>query len=124
MKRILVIDDNEVFRWSLSKTLKAAGFEVEVAPEGSAAIKLFKQQPFDLIITDLIMPGKEGLETIMDLKKLNSHIKIIAMSGGGRSDAGEYLPLAKGLGASHTLTKPFTEDELLGAISNLLKPPA
>jgi CheY-like chemotaxis protein len=123
MKRILLVDDNDAFRRLLGRTLELAGYEIQTAAEGSAALKLFQQQLFDLVITDLIMPGKEGLETIIELHRLKPRMKIIAMSGGGRSDAGEYLPMAQGLGANLTLTKPFSEQEILEAITSLLSLP-
>ena len=85
MPRILLVDDDEAFRKMLHKTLERAGYEVQDAPNGRAALAAYSQQPSDLIITDLVMPEKEGIETIMELCRLHAGVKIIAMSGGGRS---------------------------------------
>ena len=120
MKRILLVDDNDAFRQPLREILRAAGYEVRTAPEGKVALQLFRQRPFDLVVTDLIMPEKEGLETIMELKQIEPGLKIIAMSGGGRVDAGDYLPMAEMLGASATLAKPFEVEKILELIARVL----
>jgi len=120
MKRILVVDDNEPFRRMVGKMLEGAGYTVVVAGDGLAALAIFRQQPIDLVLTDLIMPEKEGLETILELRKLAANIKIIAMSGGGRVDADDYLPLATAFGAVRTLAKPFLAAELLAAVADVL----
>ena len=120
MTRILLVDDNESFRTPLRSVLERAGYEVQVADEGRSALNLYQEQPFDLVITDLIMPGKEGLETIMELRQFQPGPKVIAMSGGGRMDASDYLPMAKRLGATETLAKPFTADEILKLVRRVL----
>jgi DNA-binding NarL/FixJ family response regulator len=84
------------------------------------SIKLYRANPTDLIITDLIMPEKEGIETIMELKKDFPDVKIIAISGGGRSKPESYLNLAKQLGAKRVFPKPIDREELLNAIRELL----
>lgn len=119
-ERILIIDDDERTRKLFRKILEKAEYEVSEAPNGKVGIRLYHEQPADLIITDIIMPEKEGIETIMELRKEFPEIKIIAMSGGGRIDAGSYLDIAKKIGASEVLTKPFTPDELLEAITKVL----
>ena len=123
MKTILLVDDNEAFRRLLRKTLESAGYSVLQAGNGVEALTIFQGQPVDLVITDLIMPEKEGLETILELRKLSSTVKIIAISGGGRLDADDYLPLAKGFGAARTLTKPFLAAEILTAVAEVLSEP-
>jgi CheY-like chemotaxis protein len=120
MKRILLIDDNEAFRRPMGEILQRAGYEVESAPEGRAALNLYRRQAFDLVITDLIMPGMEGVETILALRQLAPALKIIAVSGGGRLDAQDYLPIAEHLGANKTLAKPFSAHALLDTVSCLL----
>jgi DNA-binding response OmpR family regulator len=120
MKRILLVDDNESFRRPLAEILRNYGYEVHTADEGSAALKLFQSQRFDLVVTDLIMPGKEGVETIMELRRLEPDVKIIAISGGGRIDANDYLATARMLGAARTLVKPFDVTEILEAMGSLL----
>lgn len=122
MKRILLVDDNDSFRRSLAQTLQRADYEVLPAADGEVALSIFRQQPVDLVITDLIMPEKEGLETIMELRRLQPNIKVIAISGGGRNDPGDYLPIAEQLGAAKTLAKPFTAEEILAAVAQVLEP--
>ncbi len=117
---ILVVDDEEQIRSTLKQMLESSGYEVMEAPDGNVALWLFKDKPSDLIITDLIMPEKEGIETIMELKRDYPGVKIIAISGGGTGDPKDYLKLAKQIGADSTLAKPFEKDELLKAIDDLL----
>jgi DNA-binding response OmpR family regulator len=118
--RILIIDDDDRTRKLFRKILEREKYEVTEACDGKEGIKLFRNEPADLVITDIIMPEKEGIETIMDLRKEYPEVKIIAISGGGRVEAGSYLEVAKKIGAAQTLAKPFTPDELLEAITNVL----
>ncbi len=120
MKHILIIDDESQIRLMLRKLLEAEGYGVTVAPNGKEGIRLYNENPMDLIITDLIMPEKEGIETIMELKKKHPDIKIIAMSGGGKNLSDGYLLLAKKMGAMKTFEKPIRKKALLEAISNLI----
>ncbi len=121
MKRILVIDDDDTFRVMLGKLFRNAGYEVTVAENGKEAIRRQEANPADLIVTDLIMPDQEGLETIMAIRKSYPATKIIAMSGGGLLQPGRYLELAENLGAQRTFTKPFKNTEILQAANELLK---
>ncbi len=121
MSRILVIDDDPLIREMLTSSLKRAGYEVQSAPDGNAALKIHEATPADLIITDIIMPEKDGLETIQDFRRLFPAVKIIAMSGGGRIGADNYLHIAKNLGAQTILRKPFTFEELLEVVEKLLQ---
>ena len=123
MKRILIVDDDEPFRRILRETLRLAGYVVTTAENGAVALRLFRQEPVDLVMTDLIMPEKEGIETILELLRLQVDLKIIAMSGGGCREAGDYLPIARHLGASEVLTKPFTAQDLMEAVETLLACP-
>ncbi len=116
MPRILIIDDDAQIRKMLRLTLAAAGFEVAEAPDGKIAMKIMRQAPAELVVTDLIMPEKEGIETIIELKRDFPEVKIIAISGGGRIDPKDYLFLAEKLGAQITLEKPFSRKEILDAI--------
>lgn len=120
MARILVIDDNRGFREMLADMLERNGYTVLEAPDGEAGIRLYRQSPCDLIITDLIMPGKEGFETINDLKQEFPDVKIIAMTGVRWVDTEDYLKLAGRLGAQRTLAKPFNQKEVLETIRDLL----
>ena len=116
MTRILLVDDDESFRPMIASALERFGFDVVSAVNGREALKLFQEQRPDLVITDLIMPEKEGLETIRDLRLLAPDVRIIAMSGGGRNNPVCYLRIASQLGADQILPKPFSFQELLDAI--------
>ena len=118
--RILVIDDDEQMRVLLQQAMQWAGFEVVAAENGRKGQQLFEEQPADLIITDLIMPEQEGLETIRILKQGYPAVKIIAISGGGRIGPEAYLPAAMELGADRIFTKPFDVKELISAVQELL----
>lgn len=122
MARILVIEDEADIRGLYRKLLEQAGHEVIEAPDGGVGVKLYRNNPTDLIITDIIMPEKEGLETIMELRRDFRHAKIIAISGGGAAMTSETcLHLAKGLGAAKALAKPFSKQELLDAVTEVLE---
>ncbi|MBL4693645.1 MAG: response regulator [Magnetovibrio sp.] len=116
----MVIDDEEMVRESLRITLETAGYEVTDAENGNVGILLHQQKQFQLIITDLIMPGKEGIETIIELKRDYPGIKIIAISGGGRTAFSDYLNIASELGVTATLQKPFQEDDLTTCVRDCL----
>ena len=120
MTTILLVDDDEQLRTMLSVVLKRAGYEVQVAVDGIEANNFYRSHPTDLIITDLIMPEKDGLEIIRDLRKDYPQAKIIAMSGGGRTGTANYLKVAKAFGAQRVLDKPFLHQEMLEAIREVL----
>jgi len=98
------------------------GYEVVEAADGKAGMRLFRESPADLVITDLIMPEKEGIETIMDLRRNFPDVKIIAMSGGGIIQAEDYLGMAQGVGAHRVFEKPFGVSDMLKAVRDLLDP--
>lgn len=116
MARILVIDDQELVREAILVALEGAGHEVAEAENGQEGITLQKEQPFNLVITDIVMPVKEGVETIQELRRDFDGLKIIAISGGGRSKSDNYLEVAGRLGADKVLPKPFTNAELLTCV--------
>jgi len=122
MTSILLVDDDEQFRSMLSESLSRAGYEVTEARDGNEGIQLYRDRPFDLIITDLIMPEKEGLETIQEFRRNYPEIKIIAISGGSRHGPVDYLKIAKAFGARHALAKPFTRQEILEVVAQVLEP--
>ncbi len=121
MARILVVDDEILIREALRQVLEHAGYEVMDAPNGRVAMRLYDEKPADLVITDLIMPDQEGLETIMQLRRLSDRVKIIAISGGGRYGLSEFLDVAKKLGAQRTLNKPFNLQDILAIVNELLE---
>jgi CheY-like chemotaxis protein len=120
MTSILVIDDQELVRASIRITLEAAGHEVVEAENGEVGIKLQEEHGFDLVITDILMPVKEGIETIVDLRRDYGDLKIIAISGGSRSKTMDYLKAATNLGADMVLPKPFSNAELLSCVNECL----
>src|SRR5690242_154037 len=119
MARILIVDDQEVARKSLDFALKAAGHETVMAQDGGEALRHQKQRPADLVILDLFMPEKEGLETIAEMRKKFPQLPIIAVSGGQRI-SGAMLEVARRLGAVDVFGKPFDPKELLEAIDRAL----
>lgn len=119
--RILVIDDDEQMRKLLRQVMEWSGYEVVEAEDGRAGMRMQEQLQADLVITDLIMPEQEGLETITALKEMYPGVKIIAISGGGRIGPEAYLPAAKELGADKVFSKPFDVKELAEAVKELLQ---
>jgi len=105
----------------LALFLRTAGFEVSVAEDGEAALKILAALAVDLVVLDLIMPGKEGLETLMALRKSGRNPKVVAVSGGAKIVSSDFLPVAKKLGADAILKKPFRNEVLLETITELLQ---
>jgi len=124
MTRILVVDDDDQIRRMVQRTLERAGYDVEPAADGKEALARFEAHPADLVITDLVMPEKEGLETIMTLIRKWKAPRIIAMSGGGWNHPEEYLEAARVLGVAATLEKPFANKDLLTLVRSVLERPA
>ncbi len=122
MARILLIDDETPIRHALRRTLSKAGHTVIEAPNGQIGLDLFHQHAPDLVLTDLLMPERDGIETIRALRQVDPYVRIIAMSGGGCWEAMRDMALtvATFCGAARTLAKPFTPQELLGAVSAVL----
>ena len=116
----LIIDDEELARFTIREMLEGAGYEVDEAENGRIGVDKQNATPFDMVITDIIMPEKEGVETIIDLKQRYPDLKIIAISGGGRTRNLDFLKLSERFGASKLLAKPFTEGQLLEAVEDLL----
>jgi CheY-like chemotaxis protein len=117
--RILVIDDNEALRSILRLQLEAAGHEVVDAPDGRVGLRLFQEWPADVVLCDLFMPEKEGLETIRELRQAGA-AHIIAMSGDGPVGTGVLLRVACHLGADAAPSKPFDSDELFEVLRQVL----
>ena len=120
MASVLVIDDEVQIRRMLRKVLETEGYEVMDAADGSKGISLYREHPADLVLTDILMPNKEGLETITTLRRDFPEVRIIAMSGGGMVDSEYCLRMAKGLGAARVYSKPFEIEGLLKDIGELL----
>jgi two-component system response regulator (stage 0 sporulation protein F) len=120
MAKILVFDDEPFILLMLKKMLERAGHEVDIALNGSDGMELFEKNKPDLLITDIIMPHKDGLEVVLQLRKKYPELKIIAISGGGRIHPEGYLPSAKHFGADLVFQKPLVQKEFLLAVSLLL----
>ena len=120
MAKIIVIDDEPSILLMLKKMLEKAGHEVDIALNGSDGFELFEKFKPDLIITDIIMPQKDGLEVVLELRRKHPDLKIIAISGGGRIHPEGYLPSAKHFGANMIFQKPLVQKEFLQAVSSLL----
>jgi YesN/AraC family two-component response regulator len=120
MSKVLIIDDEPYILLMLKKMLEKAGYEVDLASNGKEGMDLFAKASADLVITDIIMPDKEGLEIIMEMKKQRPDLKIIAISGGGRISPESYLECAAHFGASRVFQKPFKQKELVSAVNELI----
>jgi CheY-like chemotaxis protein len=124
MPRILIIDDNEAMRAVLSDLLTQAGYETVEAASGRAAVQVQRERPAELLITDIFMPETDGLEVILHFRQEFPAVKIIAVSGGGSRGMVELLGVARKMGAQRALIKPFSLEELLEAVAELIGPAA
>lgn len=115
-KRILVIDDNDMIRDMMCTILVDAGYRVVAAANGKEGLDALAAQPIDLILTDILMPEKEGIETIIEVRKIRPDMKIVAISGGGRVHNFDPLVIAGKIGADVTLAKPFEPEDLLAVV--------
>ncbi|MEJ6789961.1 response regulator [Brevundimonas sp. BR2-1] len=123
MANILVVDDDPTVRMIASEILTRAGHEVSEAADGDEALKQVGEIPFDLVVLDMLMPNKDGLETIAELRGRRPPMRILAISSGGRMDAGQLLRMALVFGADETMAKPLRSDALTEAVSRLLAMP-
>ena len=119
-KRIVFMDDDPAIQKLVESVLEEAGYQVRLAANGREGMKLLAEEPADLVITDLIMPEQEGLESIVLIRQRYPGIRIIAVSGGLRRGEIDMLPTADKLGADRTLRKPLVPEELLQVIADLL----
>ncbi len=120
MATVLIVDDNDLMRDMLVQMIEMEEISAIPAEDGNKAIALLKTNDIDLVITDIVMPEKEGLELIMYLKKKYPNIPVIAISGGARIGPQTYLTTATGLGAKYTFTKPIPRADLLAAVRKCL----
>jgi DNA-binding response OmpR family regulator len=120
MPKILVIDDDVMVRNTISKVLRHSGFEVIVAEDGVRGLASFRRERPDLVITDIIMPEKEGIETIIEMRREHPDTKIIAVSGGGRIGNADFLGMATSLGAAAVIAKPFLPEDLISQVKSCL----
>ena len=126
MARVLVIDDEEDIRRVFDVMLKNAGHDAVLAVDGHDALQQFERQHFDLVICDLFMPNKEGIETLRELRRLNPAVPVVMMSSGIESASYlglaqvDYLAMANGLGATRTIEKPFKYSQLVTLVQECL----
>jgi CheY-like chemotaxis protein len=121
MARILVIDDEELIRETIRMKLEQSGHVVIEAANGVEGLRALEDGLFDLVVTDIIMPDQEGIETIRKIRHRDPRVAIIAISGGGRGRNYQFLDIAKKLGANEALPKPFTGSQLLALVETTLK---
>lgn len=120
---MLVIEDDRPLLLAMARAFTNAGAQVILAPDGAEGLKRFMTSSPDLVVTDIIMPEREGIETILAMKAARPEVPILAISGGGQTPAREFLTLAKGLGADAVLAKPFRAGQLLDAARLLIDLP-
>jgi len=120
MSTILLIDDNKGTREAMRRAIERAGHRVATAAEGDQGIRLDRELAPDLVVVDMLMPGKEGAATIIEIREARPEARILAISGGGSFVATEILRLAELVGADAAIQKPFSTAELLAAIDRCL----
>lgn len=117
---VLVIEDDAITRTTIASVLEDLGYQVFTAENGRAGLDLYAAEPADLVITDIYMPEKDGIETIMSLREKAVSPKIIAMSGGGEASGMDVLRMARLLGADATMLKPVSVPRMLREVADLL----
>jgi DNA-binding response OmpR family regulator len=120
--RILVIDDDLAVRETLAQVLSERSYDVVLAPTGAHGLALFNAAPTDLVITDIVMPVMEGLQTLREFRRGRPALPIIAISGGSHAGRNAFLDIARQLGAWEVLMKPFDPDELVARVESCLSP--
>ncbi len=121
--RILVVDDDAQVLALMKAILEREGYPVDAVGDGNLAVQVFDPARHRLVITDIVMPEKEGIETIMDLRSRKPDLAVIAISGGGRIGPEDYLAWVRRCGVRHTFTKPVRREDLLAAVAELLGQP-
>lgn len=121
MAKILIIDDEKVVREKLKINLKEEGYEVFTAKDGVEGLEVIKKEIIDLVIMDVIMPKKGGIETLMDIQSITKNMKIIIITGKVSKESDAFVTLVKNFGASKILNKPFKREELLSSVKELLE---
>ena len=119
-KTILVIEDEILLRSLMRKGLEKKGFNVLEAVNGCDGVDIFEKEKPSLVVTDMLMPDKEGMQTIQELRQIDPNVKIVAMSGGGSTKNMAFLEMAERVGANATIAKPFKPQDLFNIIEGLL----
>lgn len=120
MTKILLIDDEKAFRDGMKQYLQTFGLVVDVAENGSIGWQRIGESQYDAVVTDVLMPGEDGFELLKKIKKFHPKLVVIVITGGGRVDPENYQYIAKALGATASLRKPFTGKELIDTIGQSL----
>lgn len=120
MAKILVIDDDELVRESIADVLQSAGHSVVLAANGDEGLDALGRESVDLVVLDILMPRREGIETIRELRRSWKTLPVLAISGGDITGWNDFLGMAKALGADHTMAKPFIVSEFVGHVARLL----
>ena len=120
MAKILLVDDDPLVRTSLADVLGEAGHVVSEAGDGDEGLEALDREPFDLVVLDILMPRREGLETMREIRKRWGTLPVLAISGGGRHAACDFLQMASEFGANDTMAKPFLDRELVDRVTGLL----
>ena len=121
MARILVVDDDQFLRLLITRALETAGHSVSSCENGRQAVEHIQHADTDLLITDILMPEMDGVDTVRAIRRLQPDLPIIAISAGGPAKASDFLSLAQAFGATETLTKPFRPEDIVAAAGRLLK---
>jgi DNA-binding response OmpR family regulator len=121
--KILLIEDDEVFHAVITGAVTAQGHEIAIAPNGDDGMKKLRSEKFDLIITDILMPNKDGIEIIQEIRESDPDVRILAISSGGRVGFSSFLKLAEIMGANACLEKPFSSAGLLEKINEAMTKP-
>jgi DNA-binding response OmpR family regulator len=121
VSNILVVDDNAAVRKAVMMMLEMGGYRVAGAKDGAEAMRAFESETPDLVIVDIIMPDKDGIEIIREMRRLRPETRIIAMTGGGRFPNLDFLKMARAFGAADTVAKPIDPDDLAARVEACLR---
>ena len=121
MAKILLVVDDALVRTSLSYALEDAGYDVVEGGNGDEGLAALARDTFDLVVLDILMPERDGIETIREIRKRWTNLPVLAISGGGRTGWGDFLGMAMILGANDTMAKPFAATEFVARVSRLLE---
>ena len=119
--RILVIEDDEMTRSLLSEALSSEGYDVSLAEDGEHGLRLFRQDPHDLVITDIVMPGQSGIEVVTEIKRKRPETRIIVITGVDESERAKLLQISTVMGADNTLQKPISRESLISMVEKTLQ---